>query len=81
MKYIYVKNIFHYYIKLVRHIFNMPVQLNMPSQLSTRINQVAFTYSSTAQTFIWCESFKREKLARPPKLRRSKSVISGLDTQ
>jgi len=75
MKYITPRNIFHYYIKLVRHIFNMPVQL------STRINQVAFTYSSTAQTFIWIESFKREKLARPPKLRRSKSVISGLDTQ
>lgn len=55
----------------------------MPTQLNTqtiRINQVAFTYSCAAQTFIWCESFKREKLARPT-LRRSKSVFSGLDTQ
>ena len=55
----------------------------MPSQPNTRtsrINQVAFTYSSNAQTFIWCESFKREKLARPT-LRRSKSVLSGLDKQ
>ena len=58
----------------------------MLSQLNTRtsrtyvINEVAFTYSSNAQTFIWCESFKREKLARPT-LRRGKSVLSGLDTQ
>ena len=56
----------------------------MPSQLSARFsrkyvsNQVGFTYSPTAQTFIWCESFKREKLARPT-LRRSKSVVSGLN--
>jgi hypothetical protein len=74
MKYIYAKNIFHYYIKLARHIFNMP------SQLSSRINQVAFTYSPPAQTFIWFESFKREKLARPT-LRRTKSVVSRLDKQ
>jgi hypothetical protein len=77
MKYIYAKNIFNYYITLVQNIFNMPPQLN--TRLS-RINQVAFTYSSTAQTFIWCESFKREKLARPT-LRRSKSIVRGLDTQ
>ena len=52
----------------------------MPSQPNTRtsrINQVAFTYSSNAQTFIW---LNREKLARPT-LRRSKSVLSGLDKQ
>ena len=55
----------------------------MPSQLNTRssrINQVAFRYSCTAQTFIWCESLKREKLARPT-LKRGKSVICGLDKQ
>jgi hypothetical protein len=55
----------------------------MPTQVNTRtsrINQVAFTYSCTTQTFIWFESFKREKLTRPT-LRRSKSVFSGLDTQ
>lgn len=57
----------------------------MPSQQSVRMsrkyvrNQVGFTYSPTAQTFIWCESFKREKLARPT-LRRNKSIISGLNT-
>ena len=54
----------------------------MPLQLSIRMsrtNQVGFTYSPTAQTFIWCESFKREKLARPT-LRRNKSIISGLNT-
>jgi hypothetical protein len=76
MKYIYAKNIFHIHIKLARSIFKMP------SQLITRLsrnNQVGFTYSSTAQTFIWCESFKREKLARPT-LRRNKSVVSGLNT-
>jgi hypothetical protein len=55
----------------------------MPAQLNTqtiRTNQVAFTYSCTTQTFIWFESFKREKLTRPT-LRRSKSVFSGLDKQ
>ena len=55
----------------------------MPSQPNTRtsrINQVAFTYSPPAQTFIWFESFKREKLARPT-LRRTKSVVSRLDEQ
>ena len=55
----------------------MQCQLNTRS---SRVNQVAFTYSPPAQTFIWFESFKREKLARPT-LRRTKSVVSGLDTQ
>ena len=58
----------------------MPAHLNTRTSRIYAINQVAFTYSSNAQTFIWCESFKRDKLARPT-LRRSKSVLSGLDKQ
>jgi hypothetical protein len=69
--------IYHYHITRVNKIFNMPSQLNTQT---IRTNQVAFTYSCTTQTFIWFESFKREKLTRPT-LRRSKSVFSGLDKQ
>ena len=72
--------IYHYHITRVNKIFNMPTQSNTRISRIYAINQVAFTYSCNAQTFIWCESFKREKLARPT-LRRSKSVVRGLDTQ
>ena len=58
----------------------------MPPQISVRLsrthvfNQVGFTYSPTSQTFLWYESFKRDKAARSP-IVRTKSIFSGLNTQ